>query len=133
MMSRIFIIVALFMCVTLASTNTPSSSVEDESPSLRSTSHFFDHYNPRASMTCDKFPRVCRATGSPGPDCCRKHCVDVMIDNLNCGECGMKCRYGEACCSGNCVNIMYDAKNCGGCKIRCKKGNFCKYGMCSYA
>lgn len=85
-------------------------------------------------MTCDRFPRVCRAAGSPGPDCCRKQCVDVASDQRNCGECGRKCRYGEACCGGRCVNVRYDGKNCGGCKRRCsKKGSFCSYGMCSYA
>lgn len=113
----------------------------DTSPSPRSMSqHPFldqhDHYyysHPRDSATCDKYPRVCRASGSPGPDCCRKQCVNVMTDNFNCGECGKKCKYGEGCCGGKCVKLMYDANNCGGCKIRCKKGSFCRYGMCNYA
>ncbi|WOL02251.1 hypothetical protein Cni_G10970 [Canna indica] len=99
----------------------------------RGINRLLAQYNPRSSMTCDKFPRVCRAGGSPGPDCCRKQCVNVMTDSRNCGQCGKKCRYGEACCGGKCVNVMYDPKNCGGCKKRCKKGSFCKYGMCSYA
>ena len=134
MMSRVFVFIALFMHVALATSSDIVNTNEDQLPSLRiSMSHLLDHYNPGASMTCDKFPRVCRAKGSPGPDCCRKQCVNVMSDNLNCGQCGRKCKYGEACCRGNCVNIMYDAKNCGGCKNRCKKGNFCKYGMCNYA
>ncbi|URE05264.1 Stigma-specific protein, Stig1 [Musa troglodytarum] len=56
-----------------------------------------------------------------------------MTDNQNCGQCGKKCRFGQACCGGNRVNVMYDPKNCGGCNKRCKKGSFCQYGMCSYA
>ncbi|URE03102.1 Stigma-specific protein, Stig1 [Musa troglodytarum] len=56
-----------------------------------------------------------------------------MTDNQNCGQCGKKCRFGQACCGGSCVNVMYDPKNCGGCNKRCKKGSFCQYGMCSYA
>ncbi|KAK8915943.1 hypothetical protein KSP39_PZI023000 [Platanthera zijinensis] len=91
--------------------------------------------NPRATvmMTCDKFPRVCRSSGSPGPDCCRKQCVDVTADGVNCGECGKKCRYGDKCCGGSCVNVMYDRGNCGGCRSRCAKGSSCRHGMCGYA
>ncbi|KAG0484758.1 hypothetical protein HPP92_008654 [Vanilla planifolia] len=89
--------------------------------------------NGRAPMTCDRFPRVCRAQGSAGPDCCKKRCVNVMTDGLNCGECGRKCRYGQKCCGGSCVDVMHDHNNCGGCRARCAKGNFCQFGMCSYA
>ncbi|CAD5171743.1 unnamed protein product [Musa acuminata subsp. malaccensis] len=93
----------------------------------------FPQYHPRGSMTCDNVPRVCRASGSPGPDCCRKQCVNVMTDNQNCGQCGKKCWFGQTCCGGSCVNVMYDPKNCGGCNKRCTKGCFCQFGMCSYA
>lgn len=85
------------------------------------------------ATTCDKYPRICRATGSPGPDCCRKRCVNVMRDRLNCGRCGKRCKYSEICCKGKCVNPMLDKKNCGGCTNNCKKGSSCLYGMCSYA
>ncbi|OAY84237.1 hypothetical protein ACMD2_05433 [Ananas comosus] len=30
------------------------------------------------------------ASGSPGPDCCKRRCVNVMTDGLNCGRCGAK-------------------------------------------
>ncbi|CAD5171745.1 unnamed protein product [Musa acuminata subsp. malaccensis] len=122
----------------------------------------FPQYHPRGTMTCDNVPRVCRASGSPGPDCCRKQCVNVMTDNQNCGQCGKKCWFGQTCCGGSCcvnvmtdnqncgqcgkkcwfgqtccggrcVNVMYDPKNCGGCNKRCTKGCFCQFGMCSYA
>ncbi|KAJ9136379.1 hypothetical protein P3X46_033464 [Hevea brasiliensis] len=88
---------------------------------------------PPPAMTCDKYPRVCRAKGSAGPDCCKKQCVDVMKDKLNCGKCGKKCKYSEICCQGRCVNPSNDEKNCGKCNNRCKKGSSCVYGLCSYA
>ncbi|KAK1368327.1 stigma-specific STIG1-like protein 1 [Heracleum sosnowskyi] len=99
---------------------------------LRQTGRFLAN-KPRAWRTCDKYPRVCDNKGSPGPDCCKKQCVNVMSDKANCGKCGRKCKYGETCCKGQCVNTLKDKKNCGSCKNRCKKGSSCVYGMCSYA
>lgn len=99
---------------------------------LRQTGRFLAD-KPRAWRTCDKYPRVCNNKGSPGPDCCKKQCVNVMSDKANCGKCGKKCKYSESCCKGQCVNTLKDKKNCGGCKNRCKKGSSCVYGMCSYA
>ncbi|KAJ6725226.1 hypothetical protein OIU85_023079 [Salix viminalis] len=87
----------------------------------------------RAFMTCDKNPLVCRAQGSPGPDCCKKMCVNKTTDWFNCGMCGKKCRYTEICCGGECVNPMYSRKHCGGCNNECNKWSACQYGMCSYA
>lgn len=84
-------------------------------------------------MTCDKFPRVCRLKSSKGPDCCKKKCVNVKSDRLNCGMCGYKCKYPEICCKGKCVNASFDRRNCGGCNNKCKKGESCVYGMCNYA
>ncbi|KAJ6706777.1 hypothetical protein OIU85_027159 [Salix viminalis] len=81
-----------------------------------------------AVMTCNNYPRVCRVGGSPGPDCCKKKCVNVMTDRLNCGMCGKKCKYAEICCKGKCVNPKSDKKNCGGCSNKCKKGSACQYG-----
>lgn len=89
--------------------------------------------NPRGSKTCDKYPRVCHAKGSPGPYCCKKKCVNVTSDNQNCGWCGRRCGYGQTCCGGQCVNVLYDLRNCGACKNKCKQGGFCNYGMCNYA
>ncbi|XP_008782254.1 stigma-specific STIG1-like protein 1 [Phoenix dactylifera] len=147
-MARFFFIMALAMAfaTSLAFATTsineeqptmaPSSDEvfsEDESSPVTGTSRFLAQYKPRATMTCDRFPRICRAKGSSGPDCCKKKCVNVMKDNLNCGQCGLRCRYGTTCCSGRCVNVMFDPQNCGGCKNRCKKGSFCSHGMCNYA
>ncbi|KAI3419275.1 uncharacterized protein J3R85_013271 [Psidium guajava] len=94
--------------------------------------------NSRAVPTCNKYPRICRAKGSPGPDCCKKKCVNVSTDRLNCGMCGHKCKYSEICCKGHCVNPMSDKKHCGGCNNECKRkkgssSSSCVYGMCSYA
>ena len=104
-----------------------------EPTSLRGTSRFLAQ-SSRVVVTCDKYPRVCRAKGSPGPDCCnKKYCVDVTADRLNCGNCGKKCKYSEICCKGECVNPMSNKKYCGNCNNKCKKGSSCVYGMCSYA
>ncbi|OIS99015.1 PREDICTED: stigma-specific STIG1-like protein 1 [Nicotiana attenuata] len=90
--------------------------------------------SPRHNMyTCDKYPRVCSAKSSPGPDCCRKTCVNVMTDRFNCGRCGKKCRYSEMCCEGWCVNTYFNKRHCGKCNNACKKGSSCSYGMCNYA
>ncbi|KAK1422579.1 hypothetical protein QVD17_17862 [Tagetes erecta] len=110
---------------------------------------------------CDIYPRVCRARGGVAPDCCKKKCVNVETDCLNCGSCGkkcksgetcckgkcvdlwssrsncglcgMKCRYNETCCKGKCRNIYFDNKNCGACHNKCKHGESCAFGMCNYA
>lgn len=112
--------------------NLKVSENKEELSSLRGTGRFLAQ-NPRALKTCDKYPRVCDAKGSAGPDCCRKKCVDVMTDKANCGKCGRKCKYSEMCCQGKCVNPSRDEKHCGGCNNMCKKGNSCLYGICSYA
>lgn len=83
--------------------------------------------------TCNKFPRICYAKGSPGPHCCKKKCVNVLTDKLNCGKCGNKCKYSEVCCKGKCVNPSFNRSHCGGCNNRCKNGGFCAFGLCNYA
>ncbi|KAK2999191.1 hypothetical protein RJ639_023030 [Escallonia herrerae] len=141
----------LAMLVALALTASAAPSTEDEmvvagddetfdvphredekQTSLRGSSRFLAQ-KPRATMTCDKYPTVCRTKGSPGPDCCKKKCVNVMTDKLNCGVCGKKCKFPEICCKGQCVNPRSNKRHCGGCNNKCKKGSSCKYGMCSYA
>ncbi|KAK1556641.1 hypothetical protein Q3G72_009294 [Acer saccharum] len=105
--------------------------------SLRGASRFLASRRTRVNVvkaTCDKYPRVCHTKGSPGRDCCKKKCVNLNTDKLNCGKCGRKCKYSEICCKGECVNPMYNKKHCGGCNNKCgKKGSYCVYGMCSYA
>ncbi|KAE7995374.1 hypothetical protein FH972_000181 [Carpinus fangiana] len=87
----------------------------------------------QAVGTCNVYPMLCRAKASPGPDCCNKHCVNVMTDKLNCGKCGKKCNYYEMCCQGKCVNPSNDERHCGRCNKKCRNGGSCKYGLCSYA
>ncbi|KAL9346967.1 hypothetical protein Peur_061820 [Populus x canadensis] len=113
-------------------TDLPWLGTQETTSSLRGANRFLAQKN-RAAMTCNKYPRVCRAKGSPGPDCCKKKCVNVLTDRLNCGMCGKKCKYAEICCKGHCVKPMSNKKHCGGCNNKCKKGNACVYGMCSYA
>ncbi|KAL3820741.1 hypothetical protein ACJIZ3_006646 [Penstemon smallii] len=103
-----------------------------ETISLRGLSRYLAQHKLQSNNTCDKFSRVCRQKGSAGPDCCKKKCVNVKTDHLNCGMCGYKCKYEEICCGGKCVNASFDRKNCGGCHHKCKKGDLCAYGMCSY-
>ncbi|CAA6674436.1 unnamed protein product [Spirodela intermedia] len=66
-------------------------------------------------MTCDRIPKVCRVIGSPGRNCCRKRCVNLRTDIMNCGR-----------CRGKCVNILFNRINCGACNRRCGKGNNCR-------
>ncbi|KAK4588420.1 hypothetical protein RGQ29_019421 [Quercus rubra] len=84
-------------------------------------------------MTCNKYPRVCHAEGNPRPDCCKKKCVDVRADRLNCRRCGKKCSYSEICCKAECVNPMSNKKHCENCNNKCKIGTSYVYGMCNYA
>ncbi|EOY12276.1 Stigma-specific Stig1 family protein, putative [Theobroma cacao] len=84
-------------------------------------------------LNCNKFPRICHARGSPGPQCCKKKCVNILMDRLNCGKCGKKCKYNEICCKGKCVNPSFNRKHCGGCNNRCSNGELCVFGLCNYA
>jgi len=95
--------------------------------------HFTWSKKPRAIMTCDKHPNVCRARWSPGPDCCDNRCVNVKTDIFNCGRCGSRCQFPEVCCNGECVNLMTDSSHCGSCYAACTGGSTCIYGMCNYA
>eukprot|EP00268_Persea_americana_P041860 TRINITY_DN41826_c0_g1_i1.p1 TRINITY_DN41826_c0_g1~~TRINITY_DN41826_c0_g1_i1.p1 ORF type:complete len:174 (+),score=23.77 TRINITY_DN41826_c0_g1_i1:64-522(+) len=84
-------------------------------------------------LKCNKNPKICFAAGSPGPNCCKRKCVNLMTDRVNCGACGKKCKYTEACCKGKCVNLAFDKRHCGQCNNRCEKGDYCVYGLCNYA
>ncbi|KAF2303699.1 hypothetical protein GH714_021344 [Hevea brasiliensis] len=70
----------------------PWQESKETKSSLRGTMRFLAQKTRASVMTCDKYPRVCRAKGSPGPDCCKKKCVNVRTDKLNCGKCGKKCK-----------------------------------------
>ncbi|KAK4360914.1 hypothetical protein RND71_019866 [Anisodus tanguticus] len=129
-------LLVLLLSITIAMTLFPSlssqESVHDEKidATYQRGKESFRRYN---MYTCNKYPRVCAAKGSRGPDCCRKKCVNVMTDRFNCGKCGRKCGYLEMCCEGWCVNTYFNKRHCGNCNNSCKKGSTCSYGMCSYA
>ena len=135
----LFILAMIMMAIVLPLYATPAAEEDDElvteeqQTSLRGAGRFLAQTLPRATMTCNKYPRVCRTKGSPGPDCCNKKCINVMTDKLNCGVCGKKCKYSEICCKGKCLNPLFDKKHCGSCNNKCKKGTTCVYGMCNYA
>ncbi|KAJ8616758.1 hypothetical protein MRB53_036130 [Persea americana] len=102
--THIITIVAIFLSsainLTLASIDAYEHSLtaSDELPlsefqsyTSRGMGRFLAQRKPKASVTY-KYPRICRAKGSGGPDCCNKQCVDVQTDRLNCGVCGNKCK-----------------------------------------
>lgn len=75
---------------------------------------------------------------------CGTHCVNVDIDNNNCGGCNQVCGTipGTSCivgqcscpdpqivCSGQCVDITQDNTNCGFCGHNCT-GSGCSGGLC---
>ncbi|XP_050213882.1 stigma-specific STIG1-like protein 1 [Mercurialis annua] len=128
----------LLMFITIATILSAPTTTDDDNLAI-GESNIFRHsrflaYNPRpAAMTCNKYPTVCRAKGSAGPHCCKKQCVNVLSDELNCGRCGNKCKYSQICCRGKCVNPSNDKYNCGKCNNSCAKGSSCVYGLCSYA
>ncbi|KDP34394.1 hypothetical protein JCGZ_12788 [Jatropha curcas] len=132
---KFFILLAVLLAFTAIALSSEEESYIDESsdiprPSMRGIANRF---LGQRRITCDKYPRVCHGNGSPGPDCCKKKCVNVMTDKVNCGKCGKKCKFPEICCKGACVNLMSNKNHCGGCNNKCKKGRVCAYGMCSYA
>lgn len=88
--------------------------------------------------------------GGMGPVCkleetnCSGKCVDLKVEDANCGSCGNVCPSGTAClagacaclkagqkyCGDTCVDVAIDDKNCGGCGHDCQ-GASCFGGVCS--
>ena len=77
---------------------------------------------------------------------CDGRCVDVEIDENNCGECGVVCGDGESCvdgacvlvcpsglevCDDRCVDVGVDPDHCGGCDTACADGEVCSDGECA--
>ena len=113
---------------TLETSSIPLNSPETLEPTfLRGTNRFLSQTPPRAKMTCDKYPRVCRTKGSTGADCCKKKYNDV-----------------KTVCVGRSVSILRFVakasvwthgmtwKIVGVATISAKKEGRV-YGMCSYA
>src|SRR5262249_28052627 len=74
----------------------------------------------------------CRTRGCPFlQDCCGNKCVDVSVDNQNCGECSKVCTgHKPGCCWGICKDLFSDSQNCGECGEACKGGKVCIQGFC---
>ncbi|KAL4336349.1 hypothetical protein S83_003291 [Arachis hypogaea] len=112
-------IVAMLMALiamTVACFETNNNEINEEPNSVRGTSRFLLQRSSKATVTCDKNPKVCDSIrGSGGPNCCNNKCVDLSTDELNCRRCGKKCLHSKMCCEGKCVNPMTNEKHCGKC------------------
>jgi hypothetical protein len=79
---------------------------------------------------------------------CEGFCVDLDVDHLNCGGCGIVCEAGEICqagacvascrepltrCSGVCYDLSSDPERCGTCTNACEEGEHCIDGECGMA
>lgn len=74
---------------------------------------------------------------------CKGQCVDLLVDDANCGACAKVCPTGTACnsgvcdclkaaesyCDGGCVDIFTSQQHCGGCDHDCLGGE-CVSGFC---
>ncbi|GAU23846.1 hypothetical protein TSUD_380080 [Trifolium subterraneum] len=130
----LFLVSFLIMALAITLSSATSSEMEEPNSSHQGTSHFFlSRKQNRVSLSCDKYPKVCRINGSAGPDCCNNKCVNFTRDMFNCGRCGKKCSFPKICCEGKCVNPRSNKKHCGKCGNKCESRGSCVYGLCSYA
>jgi hypothetical protein len=114
---------------------------------------------------CPEGNRHC--TGGPTPRCepcsavgqvdCGGRCVDLQVDQQNCGGCGqacgpnqacvngacatgtcaLTCGPGSVCCEGGeggagqrCADLRFDRSHCGACGVVCGEGRVCNDGVC---
>jgi hypothetical protein len=74
---------------------------------------------------------------------CGNSCVNLDVDDVNCGTCGNICGVFEECligvcvcqdgiqsCGGVCTDMRQDDLNCGDCGVVCPAGETCKNGKC---
>jgi hypothetical protein len=108
------------------------------------------YVNCECDMTASSSSASSSSSGTGGgPVCaeeetvCKGACVDLKVDDLNCGSCGNACPKGTACkdgacdclkavesyCDGACVDIYTSDKHCGGCDHDCLGGT-CVSGFC---
>ena len=92
--------------------------------------------------TCACYPNYTECPGDGGPAC-----VQVLLDNGNCGGCGVVCGNGESCLGGTCnchlttcitdagvsacVDPESDPLNCGQCGSPCPASMDCILGSCT--
>ena len=92
--------------------------------------------------TCSCYPNYTNCPGSDGGS----ECVQVLLDNNNCGGCGSVCPNGESCLGGTCnchlttcvddagtsvcTDPESDPLNCGQCGHNCGEGEDCVLGQC---
>jgi hypothetical protein len=78
-----------------------------------------------------------------GESVCNGGCVDLSVNNANCGGCNNVCAAGSMCqsgrctcpggdayCHGVCLPVSDDPGNCGGCDVKCGPGMACVGGKC---
>ncbi|TNE46499.1 MAG: hypothetical protein EP343_23110 [Deltaproteobacteria bacterium] len=72
----------------------------------------------------------CEIVCQPGESCCKdlKRCVDLQIDEQNCGACGRACASDQICCQGICIRNGHS--NCGKCGRSCNSNEFCCENAC---
>jgi len=95
---------------------------------------------PHSSICPPSMTSVCLA---PACACPGAGCVDLNVDDNNCGACGVSCNPAQVCmggactcpsltteCGAECADTATDANNCGACGNVCPSG-CCMNGACS--
>ncbi|QCE01739.1 Stigma-specific protein Stig1 [Vigna unguiculata] len=82
---------------------------------------------------CAARPLICsRGELLPRFMCCGDRCVDVTLDNDNCGICNFRCPFNRLCCGRLCIDPLTNIFNCGGCGNVCPFGRLCILGSCGF-
>jgi len=93
----------------------------------------------KCAETCSPGYTACQPkdAGYPldaGQDAGFPYCANFLVDDLNCGGCGVVCGPGKACCQSGgfagCVSTFFDPNNCGVCGHSCLGGT-CGAGLCT--
>jgi len=110
---------------------------ENQTPNTTIPATLRSSPTPTKAVVCPSDQRVCDA-----------FCRNLMIDDDNCGGCGISCRPGETCqaglcmarcdtgetsCADGCHDLFYDSQNCGTCGNTCPIGLACNKSVCAPA